>query len=207
MRSKYEYILDDLGTLSEFMEVDRITFEDTANSLAERGEELTFLIISGISPKRIIDFMVENGLKNPLIYTPEYIIEEKLYRNKINSSERISSFLNTSPEEVLVFWNPGDMGETLGLDSEEYIALMERLTGRYLKSNPWGDPEAKKDLGIPVESINFSEGPEGTRSYEHIIKMYKAKGGEKFVSWETYSGKLWMCSKSLMKNLLSSLED
>jgi hypothetical protein len=57
------------------------------------------------------------------------------------------------------------------------------------------------------EFINFFEGPEGTRSYEHDIKMYQAKGGEKFVSWETYSEKWWMCSKSLMENLLLSSEN
>jgi len=197
MKHKYDYIIDEIDTLRRFMEVDEMLFKDNVDSLGEEWEGF----IPGISSGEIIDAMTKNGLENPITKGEKYKIEEKLYRNKINSSERISSFLNASPEEVLVFWNPNGMEEISDVD------LIKRSMENYFEFNPWGNAEAKKNLGAPVENINFFEGPEGTRSYEHDIKMYQAKGGEKFVSWETYSEKWWMCSKSLMENLLLSSEN
>jgi len=201
--NEYFDLLNGLYTLEEVTKSDDESFEDRIESIISgmswEGS------IEGISKKRIINLMEKDGVGNPVYSDPEYKVAEKFWDNIMNASKEIASFLKSKPKDILYFWDPNNIGGATEPDPEEYSLLISKAFGEFFDMGEWGVITPKKELGSPISAITFSEGPDGGRGYEHWVRMYESKGGERFCLQGSYSGDHWMCTRSLIESLLSEI--
>ena len=188
----YEF-LNGLYTLEEQTEYDINQFEERVESISGIKWDG---FIKGISRKKQSDLMEKEGIGNPFHLNPFYKEEERFLNDIINSSKEIASFLKSDPGDILYFWSSQDPGGE---------KIVSKAFSKFFDMGERGNIIPKKELGSPVNTIRFSESPEGQRGYEHWVMMYESKGGERFCLQGTYSGDRWMCTRSLIGSLLSKI--